>query len=45
MGLLLQLTELLRLHGQVAADFRHLAFESIRQFSASEPPGCSTHGS
>jgi hypothetical protein len=45
LGLFLQLTEPLRVYGQVVADFRDPAFEIVRQFCASDPPGCSSHGS
>lgn len=42
--LLLQLPHPLRLDGQVATDFRDVAFNSIRQLGESEPPGFSPHG-
>jgi hypothetical protein len=37
-GLLLQLAHPFRLHGQIATDFGHLAFDGIGQLSGSEPP-------
>ena len=37
-GLLLQLAHPLDLHGQVATDFRDLAFNGIRQYGGSAPP-------
>jgi hypothetical protein len=36
-GLLLQLPHPLRFHGEIAAEFRHLAF-NIREFRESRPP-------
>jgi hypothetical protein len=37
-GLLLQLPRPLRLDGEIATEFRDLAFDSIRQFGRSRPP-------
>jgi hypothetical protein len=39
-GLFLQLPYSLRLHGEIATDFRDLAFDDILQFDAWAPTAC-----